>query len=99
MELEKSDGGVGNENRIGQVKTITKIAVLNKILFVFNLFYINALLIAVRLWLIFRVLEKVHSVFTSFLTNFVEERILGVHFSTIFSDITLLLFITCLEFA
>lgn len=48
MELEKSDVG-GNENRIGQVKTITKLAVLNKILFVFNLFYINASLIAVRL--------------------------------------------------
>lgn len=98
MELEKSDVG-GNENRIGQVKTITKIAVLNKILLVFNLFYINASLIAVRLRLISRVLEKVHSVFTSFLTNFIEERIWGGHFSTIFSDITLLLFITCLEFA
>lgn len=98
MELEKSDVG-DNENRIGQVKTITKIAVLNKILFVLNLFYINASSIAVRLWLISRVLEKVHSVFTSFLTNFIEERILGGHFSTIFSDITLLLFITCLEFA
>lgn len=81
------------EMRIEQVKNIRNLSVLDKILFVclfaFNLFYINALSIAIRLRLISRVLKKVHSdhIFTSFLITL--KRIFGGPCCTIFSDVTL----------
>lgn len=94
-------GSRADENRISKLKTSqTLLFFIRFCLFVFNLFYINAPLIALRLWLVSRVLKKVHSdyIFISFLITFMGERILGGPCSTMFSGITLLLFMAHLEF-